>query len=265
MSSKTDALVGALSGSQVRGRWGEVKLRNIIESAGMTPWCDFIEQTSAKTGGDGRPDLTVRLPGNKFVFIDAKAPMIAYEDAQDLRNEARATELRREHARAVRSHVDELARRGYHRTENSMAFTVMFLPTEPLLLSAMAETPELWDYAMSKGVMICSPIMLMPLLRMFATGWREQQQDEQAREIARLGAELYKRLTKFVSFFNTVGKNIASLNASYNEAAGSMSARLLPQAQRVHKAAALADAEISEPLLIDAAPRQIAISESEAA
>lgn len=259
VSNKTDALVGALRGSQTRGRWGEIQLRNIVEMAGMTSWCDFSEQTSSATNGEGRPDLTVRIPGNKFAFVDSKVPMSAYLDAQETTDERHAAALRREHAKAVKLHVDELVRRGYHNSPNSVPFTVMFLPAEPLLLTAMAETPDLWEYAMSKGIMICSPMGLLPLLRAFAVGWREEQQDERAREIAKLGGDLYKRLSKFAVFFNGIGQTILTLNTRYNEAAGSFSARLLPQAQRVHKAAALIEEEIPEPLLVDAVPRQLAL------
>jgi len=259
VSSETRALVGALRSSQTRGRWGEVQLRNVVELAGMNSWCDFTEQTSAATNGEGRPDMTVRIPGGKFVFVDAKVPMAAYLDAHETDDEVRAGLLRKEHAKAVKSHVDELARRGYHTTENSMPYTIMFLPGESLLWTAMTEMPELTEYAMNKGVLLCSPMSLLPLLRMFSLGWREQQQEERAREIAQMGEVLYKRLSKFVGFFNGVGSTLASLNTKYNEAAGSLSARVLPQAQRVHKAAALADEEIAEPVLIDAAPRQLAL------
>lgn len=261
VSHETKSLVGALRSSQTRGRWGEVQLRNVVELAGMNAWCDFSEQTSAATNGEGRPDMTVRIPGGKYVFVDAKVPMAAYLDAHESDDETRAAALRKEHAKAVKSHVDELARRGYHQTENSMPYTIMFLPGESLLWTAMTEMPDLSEYAMNKGVLLCSPMSLLPLLRMFSLGWREQQQEERAREIAQMGEVLYKRLSKFVAFFNGVGLIIASLNTKYNEAAGSLSARVLPQAQRMHKAAAMAEEEIAEPVLIDAAPRQLALIE----
>lgn len=263
VSHKTDALVGALRGSQARGRWGEVQLRNIVENAGMTSWSDFHEQSSAATNGEGRPDMTVRIPGGKCIFVDSKVPMSAYLDAQETSDEYQSQVLRKDHAKAVKAHVDELARRGYHNNVNSMPYTIMFLPAEPLLLSAMAETPDLWEYAMSKSILICSPMGLLPLLRVFALGWREQQQEERAAEIAQMGAELYKRLNKFVGIFNNIGSTLATLNTRYNEAAGSMTARLLPQAKRVHEAAALADTEIIEPVMIDAAPRQLILMDNE--
>ncbi len=174
LTTQTSTLVTALRNPASRGKWGEMQLRNVVEKAGMLPYCDFSEQqTVALEEARVRPDMTVNLPGERCVFVDAKAPIDAMQTAlEESDDEARRLRLVKQHARALRDHVDSLARRGYHTAKGSAEFVVMFVAGEAFLGSACTEDPALIDYAIEKGVLVTGPLALISLLRTFAMGWQ---------------------------------------------------------------------------------------------
>jgi DNA recombination protein RmuC len=253
LSSQSGALVDALKNPTTRGRWGEIQLRRLVEMAGMVEWCDFAEQTTLR--GEGRPDLTVRLPKSQVIHVDAKAPLAAYLAALEEPDARRQADLRKEHAKAVKSHVDELVRRAYHTSGGAVGFCVMYIPGEAFLQAAMAEAPDLLEYAASRDIYVCGPLTLLPLLRSYALGWREMQQELRAKEIASLGAELYDRLRIFMKHFGSVGVALGQTISRYNDAVGSLESRVLPQGRRMAEAASLHGEPLAAAVPIDTAPR----------
>jgi DNA recombination protein RmuC len=231
----TQALVGALRRPHVRGRWGEIQLRNIVEAAGMLPHVDFDEQPSLP-GDDGvlRPDARVHLPGSRDVIIDAKVPMEAYLELLSASEPAEQKRLLGEHARHVRAHLAALDSKAYwERAECSPDFVVMFIPNDQVLLAAMEADRTLAQEVARKRVVIATPMNLMALLRIIALGWRQEALAENAREIETLGRELYKRLGTFAAKLQALGKRVGSLVRGYNDAIASFESRLLPGAREM--------------------------------
>src|SRR5690348_11233952 len=168
LTTQTSTLVTALRNPTSRGKWGEMQLRNVVEKAGMLPHCDFTEQqTVALDAARVRPDMTVNLPGDRCVFVDAKAPLDAMQAALEAHDDESRKRMVKQHARALRDHVDSLARRGYQTAKGSADFVVMFVAGEAFLSSACNEDPALIDYAMDKGVLVTGPLALISLLRSF--------------------------------------------------------------------------------------------------
>ena len=258
LATQTSVLVSALRNPSTRGKWGEVQLRRVVELAGMEPHCDFTEQqTFDSVDGQSRPDLTVKLPGDAVIFVDAKAPLNAYLDAIELVDESQRREKLRMHAAAMKSHVDALARKNYARGEGSADFVVMFVPGEAFLSAACIENPDLIEYAAVKGIYISSPLTLIALLRSYALGWQQRRQEENAKQIAELGRELYDRVRIFAQHFNGIGGSLTRAVAAYNSAVGSLESRVLPQGRRLKEIASLADADIPEVPTVELSPRDV--------
>lgn len=258
LATQTSVLVSALRNPSTRGKWGEMQLRRVVELAGMEPHCDFTEQqTFDSVDGQSRPDLTVRLPGDSVIFVDAKAPLNAYLDAIELPDEGLRREKLRAHASAMKSHVDALIRKNYRRGEGSADFVVMFVPGEAFLSAACIENPDLIEYAAAKGIYISSPLTLIALLRSYALGWQQRRQEENAKQIAELGRELYDRVRIFAQHFSGIGGSLQKAIASYNQAVGSLESRVLPQGRRLKEVASLADAEIPEVPTVELSPRDV--------
>lgn len=258
LSSETSVLVSALRNPTTRGKWGEVQLRRVVELAGMQSYCDFSEQQSFDTGDAlSRPDLTVELPGNSRIFVDAKAPLLAYLEGVETTDEALRREKLRAHAGAMKSHVDALAKKNYQRADGSADFVVMFVPGEAFLSAACTENPDLIEYGAGKNVYIASPLTLMALLRSYALGWQQRRQEENAKKIAELGRELYDRVRIFSGHFNSLGGLLERAVEAYNRTAASLERRVLPQGRKLKEIASLPDDDLEEPPIIDAAPRPI--------
>jgi DNA recombination protein RmuC len=258
LTSQTSSLVSALRNPTTRGKWGEMQLRRVVELAGMEPYCDFSEQQSFDDEeGMSRPDLTVSLPGNSVIFVDAKAPLQAYLDAIDTKDEAARAERLRAHAAAVKLHVDQLAKKNYQRANDSADFVVLFIPGEAFLSAACIENPELIEYAAAKNVYIASPLTLIALLRSYALGWQHRRQEENAKQIAEVGRELYERVRVFTSHLSAIGASLHKAVGSYNSAVGSMESRLLPQGRKLKEVASLPDAELPDMHAVETAPRII--------
>jgi len=223
----------------VRGRWGEIQLRRVIELAGMVEHCDFEEQHST-VDDDGRvlrPDVVVRLPGGKSVVIDSKAPLVAYLDAfrEDATDDERRARLA-DHARHVREHVQKLGQKAYWRQlPSTPEFVVMFLPDETFLRAALEHDSSLVELAVSNNVIPASPTNLIGLLRAVHYGWQQETIAESAREVSDLGRELYKRLATMGGHVVRLGKSLDGAVKAYNETVGSLERQVLVQARRFER------------------------------
>jgi DNA recombination protein RmuC len=244
LRKETGNLVTALRAPHVRGRWGEVQLRRVVELAGMVAHCDFVEQASGRDV-DGRllrPDVVVRLPGGKSIVIDSKAPLEAYLDAAASEtDELRAHHLAR-HARLVREHMAKLGQKRYwQQFQPAPDFVVMFLGDESFFRAALDHDPSLLEAGVEDGVVPASPTTLIALLRTVAYGWQQENVAESAREIAELGRELHDRLGGFGKHLGGVGRALDSAVRTFNEAVGSFDSRVLVSARKLSERVAEGD------------------------
>ncbi|MGZ0069909.1 DNA recombination protein RmuC [Microbacterium arborescens] len=240
LRSTTESLAGALRSSAARGVWGETQLRRIVESAGLTRYVDFELQSSISSdSGAGRPDLVVRLPGDKALAVDAKVPLDSYLEASAIPVTAQGEEARRRkallaaHVKAVRAHVDALAKKAYWQgLSSSPEFVVCFIPSESLLAAALDEDPALLDYAFSRRVALASPVNLWAVLKTVAYTWTQQDVSDEARRLFDLGNELYQRLGGLASHANDLRRAIERTVESYNKFVGTLESRVLVTARK---------------------------------
>lgn len=247
LSRETRNLVTALRRPEVRGRWGELTLRRLVELAGLTEHCDFTEQLRV-TSEEGalRPDLVVHMPDARDLVIDAKTPFDAYLAALEAPTEEERSQALKRHASQVEARVRELASKSYwSQFERSPEFAVLFLPGDQFLSAALAERPELIENALSQGVIITTPSTLIALLKTVAYGWRQSEVAHNAAVIRDLGQELYRRLASFDGHLGRLGQRLASAVEAYNAAVGSLERHVLPQARRFTELGVTADAPLS--------------------
>lgn len=252
LARTTTSLEGALRSRSARGTWGEVELARILEASGMTPHVDFAEQRSigsltqgrgrggvTSSGDLGRPDVTIHLPGQGFLALDAKAPMDAYLRACAIEESGEDAESRRRaelsaHAKALRFHVEALAGRDYARSLGaSPELVILFVPSEAALSAALRTDASLLDDAMARGVALCSPVTLLAVARTCATAWARTSINEQADQVIALGRELYERLGVVAGHMENLGKHLAKTVDFYNKTVSSMESRLLTSARSV--------------------------------
>ena len=260
LQAETRRLVDALKRPGVRGRWGELQLKRVVELAGMIEHCDFDEQQTLD-GNDRRvrPDVIVRLPGGKHVVIDAKVPLDAYLRALEAPDETARQALLVEHARQVRTHLSQLGAKAYFTDVSSTPeFVVMFLPGEMFFSAALEQDPALIEFGVDRKVIPASPTTLIALLRAVAYGWQQQAMEENARHISELGRNLYESIRALAGHFEDLGTRLKSSLDAYNKAVGSLEGNVLVKARKFRELqAATATEEIAVPETIDRVPRML--------
>jgi DNA recombination protein RmuC len=259
LGSTTATLSRALRTPAVRGRWGEMQLRRVVEIAGMLQRCDFDEQPGLfGDSGRLRPDLIVHLPGAKQIVVDAKAPLDAFLDAHESADEQLRTLKLQAHARQVREHMDRLGSKAYwDALGNSPEMVVMFLPGETLFSAALQHDLSLIEHGLQQRVLLASPITLIALLTTVAHTWRQEALTENYREVARLGKEFYERLATFTEHFDEVRRKLDGAVQAYNRAAGSFETRVLVSARKFKELDVTTAAELPALEPVDAVPRVV--------
>ncbi|HET9108985.1 MAG TPA: DNA recombination protein RmuC [Steroidobacteraceae bacterium] len=248
LQRETRNLVTALRRPEVRGRWGEITLRRLVELAGLAEHCDFTEQLHV-VGQEGalRPDLVVHMPDSRDLVIDVKTPLDAYLEALEAPTEEERQQAMRKHAQQVEMRVRQLGSKSYWaQFEHSPEFAVLFLPGDQFLTAALAERPELLESALKQGVIIATPSTLIALLKTVAYGWRQTAVAQNAQLIRELGQELYRRLATFTTHLERLGGRLGAAVEAYNSAVGSLERQVLPQARRFPELGVTADAALPQ-------------------
>lgn len=257
LKQETQNLVQALRRPEVRGRWGEITLRRLVELAGMVEHCDFLEQvhTSAESQVI-RPDLIVRMPDQRELVVDVKTPLDAYLAAVEAADDAQRKLGLERHAKNVRAHIRMLASKAYwEQFDESPEFVILFIPGDQFLSAALNEQPDLIEYALSQQIILATPTSLVALLKAVAYGWRQLALAENAKEIRILAEDLYGRLGTFVGHMNRVGRQLASSVENYNKAVGSLERNVLPGARRFVELGIHEKKEIDRLETLDPVPR----------
>jgi DNA recombination protein RmuC len=260
---ETGRLVQALRSPNVRGQWGELQLRRVVEAAGMIEYCDFDLKESVDADGSRlTPDMIVRLPGGRNVVVDAKVPSSAYLDAMEAEDEAVKIAKLRDHSRQLRDHVVRLGNKAYwQHFQPTPDLVIMFVPGETLLSAAMQRDPSLLEFSLARNVMLASPLTLMALLRAVAYGWQQEKIARNAQEISDLGRQLYERIRVMAEHFEEVARGLTRSVDAYNRAVGSLESRVLVTARRLKEKGIPATEELPELAVIDHTARALGAPE----
>ncbi|MGD0206625.1 MAG: DNA recombination protein RmuC [Verrucomicrobiota bacterium] len=231
LASETLQFRRVLSSNQARGRWGEETLRRVVEAAGMSAHCDFTEQTQA---GENRPDLVVRLPGDRFIIVDAKVPDFDFLNALESADDAKRAEALAAHAAKLKATIKALADRDYpHQFPNALDYVVLFVPAESLFSAALEGDHDLIIWAAEKRILLATPASLIALLRSVSVSWQQHAQTENAQKIAEAAQEFYSRVVKFFEHFDKIRAGLERANTAFNDAAASFQTRVRPAGERL--------------------------------
>ena len=249
---ETAHLVQALRSPQMRGSWGEIHLRRVVELAGLLNHCDFFEQKSLDADGRiFRPDLIVRLPGQRHIAVDAKTPLTAYLDASDAGDELVRKKKLQDHAAALRKHMRDLSAKEYWKQlESAPEYVILFLPAESFFSAALQADPSLIEVGADHNIIVATPTTLIAILRAIAYSWKQENLSKSAREIARLGHDLYDRIGTLSEHWNKVGKHLNNAVEAYNQSLATLESRLLVTARKLKETQSIVK-EIEEPIHID--------------
>lgn len=257
-------LATALSSTKGGGRWGEETLRNVLEMAGLSPYADFTEQTSAQTEkGRQRPDVIIRMPGGRELVIDSKVSLDDYLAASEENDPTLRRQKFAAHAARVRSHVTSLSKKEYTKEfSEQVDFVAMFIPGENFYAAVLEHDREIFDYAARNNVIIVTPSTLIALAKSVAYGWRQEQMAKNAEQAKKIGQELYERVAKFTEHMDRVGGGLGNAVKAYNDMVGSLESRVLPSARKLEELQ-FADPSkaIEDPAQVDVAPRQLSLLE----
>lgn len=258
LRQETSNLVKALRTPSVRGQWGEMQLKRVVEMAGMVAYCDFAEQVSVEgENGRLRPDMVVNLPGGKKIIVDAKAPLSAYLESLEAPDDQTRNEKLVEHARQVRAHIKALSQRAYwDQFDSTPEFVVLFLPGETFFSAALEKDPTLIEAGVREKVILATPTTLIALLRSVSYGWRQESIAENAKAISDLGRELYKRVSDLGNHMTRMGRHLGQVVDSYNQTVGTLERRVLVSARKF-KVLDTSNEEIDELSAIDHIPRNL--------
>ena len=260
LRKETANLVNALRKPSVRGRWGEIQLRRVVEMAGMLDHCDFFEQQSVNSeDGQLRPDLLVQLPGRKNIVVDSKVPLTAFLEAIESEDEETRLSKLKNHAKLVKDHILNLSKKSYFaQFHHAPEFVVLFLPGEIFFSAALEHDPTLIEMGVEQNVIIATPTTLISLLKAVAYGWTQERLAENAREISQLGKELYTRLSQMGDHMAKVGKGLENATKAYNSAVGSLESRVFVTARKFNDLhLTVAGKELSEISLVENSPRAL--------